>query len=256
MQPFNLVLSGGGIRGVAHLGVIKALQERGMVLEAISGTSSGALVGAFIAAGYTPEETLSIVKENGLLQLARPRLNGGLLSLNKMGELLLRYFPENSFERLNVPLIVVASDLTEGHSDFFSHGELITPLLASASIPILFEPIWVESHQLVDGGVINNLPVEPFLEEDITLIGVNVNPWENGQRASGFFQVMERLVSLHAWQSVKQRKRHCHLFLEPAGLSRFGIFDNSYADQIFELGYQYTKSRLSVWGQIPYSTTV
>lgn len=92
MQPINLVLSGGGVRGIAHLGAVKALQERGAVIEAISGVSSGALMGAFLAAGFTPEEVLHILKENKLYKLLRPGSGEGLLSMRKLEQLLRKHF--------------------------------------------------------------------------------------------------------------------------------------------------------------------
>jgi NTE family protein len=253
MQPVNLVLSGGGIRGVAHLGIVKAILERGMVLEAISGVSSGALLGAFIAAGYEPDEVLGIVKEHGLLQMIRPKLNDGLFTMKGVGQVLKQYFPDDRFERLNIPLIVSCTDLSEGHSDFFTQGELIRPLLASCSIPILFEPVTVDGDQLVDGGFLNNLPVEPFLEDDITLIGVNVNPWMNGMRADSLFQVMERLVTLGAWHTVKSRKKLCDLYFEPQELAGFGLFETERIDEIFEIGYRYAQGHLERLTSIPHS---
>jgi len=222
--------------------------ERGMVIEAISGVSSGALVGAFIAAGYTPEETLEIFKEHRLLHMIRPKFNEGMFSFRHLGEILLKYFPHDSFARLNVPLIVSASDLTDGHSDWFTCGELILPLLASCSMPLIFEPVIVEGDQLVDGGFLNNLPVEPFVEEDVTLVGVNVNPWVSGLRAGSMLQIIERLVDLGAWQTVKARKRYCDFFVEPPALSEFGIFDSNHSDEIFRIGYEYTKARLEAVG--------
>lgn len=250
MQPVNLVLSGGGVRGVAHLGAIKAIQEKGMVIEAVSGTSSGAVAGAFLAAGYTPDETLSIFKTKQLLQFLRPKLNGGLFSVSKIKEVLLDYFPQNSFEKLNVPLIVSCGDLTDGHSDYFSRGELVTPLLASMAIPLLFEPVTIDGDQLVDGAFLNNLPVEPFLEDEVTLIGVHVNPWVRGMHATSVFQIMERVVALGAWQTVKSRKKHCDLFIEPPALSGFGMFDHERIDEIFDIGYAYTLKKLQMIGPL------
>jgi NTE family protein len=254
MQPVNLVLSGGGVRGIAHLGVIKALHEHGVVLEAISGVSSGAMVGAFIAAGYSPEEALEIFKEHRFLQLIRPKFNDGLFSMKRFGEVLLKYFPHDRFERLNIPLIISASDLTDGHSDWFTCGELIRPLLASCSIPLVFEPVTIESDQLVDGGFLNNLPVEPFLEDDVTLIGVHVNPWTSGLQAKSVFQVMERLVALGAWHTVKSRKRLCDVFIEPPALAGYGLFDTDHPDELFRIGYEHTRSRLELLRTMPHST--
>jgi NTE family protein len=253
MQPINLVLSGGGVRGVAHLGVVKALQQRGMVLEAISGVSSGAVAGAFLAGGYTPDEILQILIKRDLFQLLQPQNGHPVMTLEKLGNVLLDYFPDNRFERLNFPLIVSSSDLTQGHSDFFTAGELIRPLLASSSIPVLFEPVLIDGNQLVDGGVLNNLPVEPFLEEDVTLVGVHVNPWVKGRSVNTAFALMDRLMSLGAWQTVKARKKLCDLYLEPPDLCQFGVFDKVDMEDIFKVGYDFASKYMERVGSIPHS---
>ena len=244
MHPVNLVFSGGGVRGIAHIGVVKALQEKGMVIEAVSGVSSGAIAGAFIAAGYTPIETLEIFKSRQLFQFLKPKFNGGLFSVKKIGDMLKDYFPENRFEKLNLPLIVSCSDLTDGHSDYFTRGELINPLLASMAIPLLFEPVIIEGNQLVDGGFLNNFPVEPFIEDEVMTIGVHVNPWVNGLRATSAFQVMERVVTLSTYDTVKSRKKHCNVFLEPPALAQIGMFEYEKADEIFKIGYEFALKKL------------
>jgi NTE family protein len=238
MQPVNLVLSGGGVRGVAHLGAVKALQEHGVVLEAISGVSSGALVGAFLAAGYLPDEVLEIIRQHSLMSLLRPGWNDGLLSMKKLETVLKGYFPDDAFERLNIPLIVSCSDLTEGHTDYFSRGNMIRPILASCSIPVLFQPVEIEGDQLVDGGVINNLPVEPFQEDAITLVGINVNPWKTGVKVDSLASVMERSIALCAWHTVKSRRRFCDVFIEPQELEDFGVFETGRLDELYRIGYE------------------
>lgn len=244
MTPVNLVLSGGGARGIAHLGAIKAIMESDLVINAISGVSAGAVCGAFHCAGYSPEDTLKIVKENKLLYLLRPSFNDGLFHSEKIGEALAKYFPKNSFESLHIPLYVSASDISEGHTDFFSRGELILPLLASSALPVIFQPVTLEQDQLVDGGLLNNLPVEPFVEDDITLVGVHVNPWTNGVKADSAFSVMERSIQLSIYGTVQARKHHCDLFLEPEQLRRFSIYDVDHADALFDIGYRYARERL------------
>jgi NTE family protein len=238
MQPINLVLSGGGTRGVAHLGVVKALHEQGVVIEAISGVSSGALFGAFLAAGMEPVEILALLKEHGLFHFLWPSSSQGLLSMRKLEDALWDLLPVHEFEKLNYPLIVSCSDLTQGHTDYFSKGSLIRPLLASCSLPVLFPPVDIEGDQLIDGGVINNLPVEPFLDEDVTLVGVHVNPWKEGVHADTLLKVMERTIALTAYQNVRSRKRFCDVYIEPEGLASHAVFENDRLDELFEIGYE------------------
>ncbi|MFM7218376.1 MAG: patatin-like phospholipase family protein [Bacteroidota bacterium] len=238
MQPIHLVLSGGGARGVAHLGVVKALQEQGVVIEAISGVSSGALFGAFLAGGLEPEEVLALLQEHNLLRLLRPAASDGILSMHKLEETLWELLPVHEFEKLNYPLIVSCSDLTQGHTDYFSKGDMIKPLLASCAIPVLFPPVEIEGDQLIDGGLINNLPVEPFLDEDVTLVGVHVNPWQEGVLADSILKVMERAIALSAFQNVRSRKRFCDVYIEPQGLVSHAVFETSRLAELFEIGYE------------------
>lgn len=244
MTMVNLVLSGGGARGIAHLGVIKALREADIRFHRISGVSAGAIVGAFIAAGYGPDETRDKIIESKILRLLRPVFNDGLFRMDKMEETLLKYLPGNSFSSLEIPLIVSATDINQGHSVFFNSGELVRPLLASSALPVLFAPVNINGGQFLDGGILNNFPVEPFLEDDLTLIGVHVNPWSVDEKVDSAMEVLERSVLLSIYGSVKMRRQHCQIFLEPEELKRFSIYDIDDAPEIFEIGYRYAKAKM------------
>ena len=165
MQRMNLILSGGGARSVAHLGVVKALLESKVIINSISGVSGGAVAGAFISKGMTPDEILEVVIENAHFSISRPPFSLSLFSQHRMEKVLAKYFPENSFSRLHIPLQVSASNINEGRTDYFSSGELIAPLEASCALPILFTPVLLNGYQYLDGGLLNNLPVEPFLKD-------------------------------------------------------------------------------------------
>src|SRR5436190_11520451 len=126
----NLVLSGGGVRGFAHLGVMKALDEMGVQVDRMSGTSSGAVAAAFIAGGYTPDECKQIFIKEKIFRKLRGTFKPGLLKMDGLIPFLKMYFPENSFESLSKKLIVSATDIVTGKTTYFSEGELIRPLLA------------------------------------------------------------------------------------------------------------------------------
>ena len=239
----NLVLSGGGARGLAHLGVIKVLQETGLTIQKISGVSSGAVIGAFIAAGYKPDDILQIFMENKLLYQIRPSLSGGMFRMTKWEKLLLIYFPNNSFEALNIPLIINAVDINECKTVYFSSGELALPLLASSTVPGLFKPIVINKRQLVDGGVLNNLPVEPLLKDNVKIIASLVNPLMFENKISSVFKIIERSALLAVREKTEERKKQCHISFEPEEISKFSSYAFDNVKEIFETGYRHASGR-------------
>lgn len=167
MQPhhLNMALSGGGARGIAHLGVLAALDELGLPVGALAGASSGAIAATFYAAGFAPREVLKLLQNTSIPRLTRPVFGrNGLLGLEAVGQLLARHLGDNlCFEDLQRPLTLVATDLEAAESVYFNAGPLLPPLLASSAVPILYRPIEYQGRRLVDGGLLNNLPVEPLL---------------------------------------------------------------------------------------------
>lgn len=238
----NLVLSGGGARGLAHLGIIKVLQETGFVIQHISGVSSGAVVSAFICAGFSPEETLKVFMENNLMYRIRPVFNAGIFKLSKWEEILLKHFPKNTFESLGIPLTVNATDINECKEAYFSSGELVTPLLASCSLPGIFEPIVINNRQYVDGGILNNLPVEPFLSGPNKTIALNVNPLTAEESIDSAFKIFDRSFQLALRDKTNQNKKKAHLVIEPDALSKYQIFDLGEGEDIFKVGYDHASS--------------
>ena len=238
----NLALSGGGIRGLAHLGVIKMLHEMGVQINHISGTSSGAIVGAFIAGGYSPEEGLNIFIKQKMFSKVRITLKPGLLKMDKMESFYLNHFPHNSFEGLGKKLTVSATDIISAQTIYFSSGALILPLIASSSVPVIFKPVEYKNFKLLDGGLLNNLPVEPLLQDKLPIIGVHVNPVAAVDNFTNTFRVMERSFNLAVYGNVIERMRLCDLVIEPPELQKFSVYQFSKAEEIFKIGYDYAKS--------------
>ena len=141
MTKIGLVLSGGGARGISHIGAIKALMEEGIIFDIISGTSAGAFIGALLAHGYSPDDILEIFLKtyfSGYLRFGFS--TGGLLRIDRAEEILKKYIPENTFEALKIPLAVTATDINAGEEICFRKGELAKPVLASCCLPGLFKP--------------------------------------------------------------------------------------------------------------------
>ncbi|MEM6845696.1 MAG: patatin-like phospholipase family protein [Bacteroidota bacterium] len=243
-QTIGLVLSGGGARGIAHLGVLKVLDELGIEIGAIAGSSSGAIAGALYASGYSPDEILQIINETNFFRLIRPAISKtGLLKMDSAEWLYNKYLSHNSFENLRIPLTINATDLCQGRTVYFSEGELIRPLMASTCIPVMFEPISVQGKLFVDGGLLNNFPAEALVSICDNIIGSHCNPIDDTFEVINMRTMLERSFLLTINANSYARRNYCDLFIEPPLLKTYHIFDLGKADEIFQIGYDYAKSR-------------
>jgi NTE family protein len=242
-MKIGLVLSGGGARGMAHLGAVKALQEQGVTIDRIAGTSAGAIAGSLLAHGYTPDEILKIIELTPFLRLVRPAFTRmGLLRLDKAEPFYRQYLPHDSFEALQIPLHVVATDLTNGELTVFEEGELIRPILASCCLPGIFEPYLINKRQYVDGAILNNMPVEILENKVDRIIGSHCNPLALHKPLTSMKSVLERSLILAVRSKTRERLAKCHLLIEPPDLSRFDVFDFRRAREIFRIGYEHTRT--------------
>jgi NTE family protein len=245
-MKIGMALSGGGARGFAHLGVLKALQEFGVVIHMLSGTSAGSIVGAFFAHGYTPDQTLSILSNTGILNSVRPAWSwSGILSLDGFKETLKKHFPENSFEALKLPLTIAATEIRLGKIVYFSKGELITPIIASSSIPAVFNPVTFNGNTYIDGGILDNLPVRPLVGKCDFIIGVHTNPVSQKFDIKNAKEITMRSLLMAINVNSTASKAHCNIVIEPPALGTYSPLDISKANEIFEIGYTYTKNNFS-----------
>src|SRR6267143_948914 len=171
-MKIGLALSGGGARGVAHIGVIKALEELGLTFSCISGTSAGSIVGALYAYGYKPGEMLEVIQHVSIFRSVRPAWTWtGLLTMDGMKDLLLKYMPENSFQQLKIPLTIAATEIRFGETHYFTEGELVPAIMASCTVPGVFPPLSLDGGLYVDGGILDNLPVRPLKAKCDFIVG-------------------------------------------------------------------------------------
>jgi NTE family protein len=237
----GLVLSGGGARGISHLGVLKALDELDVPIHRISGTSVGAIVGAFYAAGVRPDDILDIVLKTPLLKVIRPAWTlKGLLSLEGLRKLLLPHFPDNSFSALRLPLTVAATDIAVGKPAYFSQGELIPALQASCSVPAVFAPARVNGSVYVDGGILDNLPAGVIRPACDFLIGVHCNPIRAPFDARNIRSVIERSLLMAINGNTTLSKNLLDLLIEPDAAGNMSTFDLAKGKALFDIGYEFT----------------
>jgi NTE family protein len=241
----GLVLSGGGARGFAHLGVMQALNEAGIFPDIISGTSAGAIVGVLYADGYAPKEILMLMNWASRFDYMRPALpREGLLQINGIMKVLRTNLHSKIFEELKIPLFVTATDLNNGKAVYFSKGDIFEPVMASASIPILFQPVKINDISYVDGGVLDNLPIKPIENDCQFIIGSFVNPTGYIEKISGLINIAERTFLLSMSKDVLEKSKKFDLFIAPPELRNYNLFDPEKSQEIFDVGYNATKEKL------------
>lgn len=242
----GLVLSGGGARGFAHLGAAKAMYEHNIIPDIISGTSAGAIVGAMLAAGKTPDECLAFFLDKKLLSFARPIVSKlGLMVMSGMEERLKAFLGVNNFEDLKIPLVVTASEINEGIAVHFDSGELLPPVIASASIPIMFNPVKINGGMYVDGGMFMNLPVRPIRDKCEKIISVGINAIDSSQKVTNMLHMAERSFHLGLASNTKIDRKMSDVFIEPGNTGKYSVFDLEHIQEIFDLGYKTTQEILN-----------
>jgi NTE family protein len=244
----GLVLSGGGSRGLVHAGVLRALAEAGIRPDCVAGTSAGALIGALYAAGRHAEEMLEFFATTSPFRVSRLARFGkaGWLDTEKIEADFRAWFPQDCFEALERRLFVTATDLVAGRLEIFSSGPLIRPLLASASVPLVFTPTEFGGRLYADGGIVDNFPVEPLRGLCDVILGVYASPLSEMGHAEfdNSIEVLQRALEIGMFHASKRKFHHADIVLAPPALSRYGTFDLKRHPEILELGYAAARARL------------
>ncbi|MEG1586311.1 MAG: patatin-like phospholipase family protein, partial [Bacteroidales bacterium] len=278
-KTVGLVLGGGGAKGAAHVGVLKVLEEAGIPIDYIAGTSIGAIVGAFYACGHDAHEIDSLMRQlnwklllsdqsphNNLFYHTKEKewkyvlnlpikkqisLPAGIINgqniLNLFSDLTVGYHDLSSFNNLPIPFACVATDLTKGNSITLDSGSLPLAMRASMSIPGIFMPVTLDSMILVDGGVLNNLPtnVVKAMGADIT-IGVDLSTGKlTNEDLKTFNGVVEKIVDMMGNKEYLQNKKELDLCLNP-DLKGFGTmsFSTGAMDSMYQSGIEVARKHL------------
>jgi len=245
----GLVLSGGGVRGIAHIGLIKVLEDHDIIPDIISGTSSGALVGALYAKGYPAETMMDFFHNTPLFRISFFAKNKpGLLDMEKYQTYLKEYFPEDSFELLKKQLYVTATNLEYGRLDYFSSGELIKPLLASAALPPVFSPVMINVSLYVDGGIMNNFPVDPLQNTCDFILSSFVNPIErvDKENLNSTRKVLDRIYHLGNYSAAQVKFNLCQYVFRPNGIENISTLDKKQIDIAYQIGYDHALKEIDV----------
>ncbi len=270
-HAIGLVLSGGGARGFAHVGVARALREAGVTLDYVAGCSAGAIVAAGIAANWDDAHLVAalragFVEDNPLSDITLPLV--AMHSGRKASALLRQAFGALAIEDLRLPYFCVSTDLTNGVLHIHDRGSLWLALRASTAIPGVVPPVFSAHRVLVDGGVIDNLPVAEMrrrLGGEIIAVDVGGNyrietnleadalpPWwrllmlQRGRKKTfpGIAQLLWRAVMVNSDATAARQRRQSTLLLKP-DLAGIDLFDWQQFDHVVELGYRHALGHLA-----------
>lgn len=237
----GIALSGGGAKGFAHLGVLQALNEKGIYPEIISGTSAGAFAGVLYADGHTPTEILSFFKKKVFREFAEFTIpHGGFFKSDGFSTFLKKHLRARTFEELKIPLFAVATDIEYGESKIFNSGPLIPAVIASCSVPIVFRPVEINKKYYVDGGLFKNFPVSTIRRECTKIIGVNVSPIMKAEYRSSIKYIAERSFHYMSGSNTLLDRNLCDYLIESTSLSQYSMFDLEHVEDIFQAGYNLT----------------
>lgn len=199
----NLVLSGGGEKGVAHLAMLKKIEQLNLRLASISGCSAGAIVGAMYASGTSLDDIFNFFKQTEMFKLSWMTFSKpGLFNTNKYKTRLEGNMAAD-FSDLKIPLHVNTTNIQNGNSYYFSKGTLIDKVLASCAIPGFFNPVEIDGELHSDGGVLDNFPVKPFVDSDIPVVGsyVNLPSYKNRKSLNTTIKVAIHAMKLKSFAS-------------------------------------------------------
>lgn len=240
-KPFRigLALSGGGAKGFAHIGAIKALEEYGLKPDIVSGVSAGSLVGVLYCDGYSPDEIEKLfepIKFLDFAEIVMPKKS--FLTMHGFKSFLTKNIRSKKFEDLKTPLMIVATDLDHGESVIFDSGDsLAAKVAASCSIPVLFPPQLINGVNCVDGGVLKNFPVSLLKDKCEIVIGVNATPLVMKEYKKTVLSIAERSYGFMFKANSLQDRDLCDLLIETKETYSYNLFDTHHISEIVDIGY-------------------
>jgi len=234
----GLALSGGGVRGFAHIGALRAFEDVGIKPDIIAGVSAGSVVAAFYASGMKADEIFNIMTSIDMSKFLQLDISkSGLLKLDKFRKFIAKNLPVENIEELQLPAIIAATDIEQQHEMPFTEGNIAERVVASCSIPLVFKPMKIGKSYYVDGGVLHNLPsfyLRPICKK---VIGINVSPSKLGPLKMNVKALAYRTYKLMALRNVLADKQLCDLLVDIVSIQQIGTFDTKAADRIAQKGY-------------------
>ena len=266
----GLVLSGGGAKGLAHIGVLKVIDSLGIQVDYIGGTSMGAVVGGLYASGYTANQLDSIFSKidvDALLQDYTPResksfyekrndeiyaltlpfnnfklglpsgLSKGLYNFNLMSRLTQHVSDVRDFDKLPIPFLCIATDVETGEQIVLDEGILAQAIIASGALPTLYSPVEINGRLLIDGGVVNNYPIEELKNRGIDfIIGIDVQDGlKNREQLKDVTAVLSQINNFSMIEKMEGKRSLTNIYIKP-DIKGFSVVSFDKGQEIIKKG--------------------
>jgi len=217
-RTLGLALGGGFARGIAHIGVLKVLEEEGIPVDYVAGTSVGAIIGAGYCSGMTAAELADMAKTLRLSNFARLTLSRyGFYNNDRMVRFFARVLKQHTFEELRIPLAITATEFRTGEAAVFTKGKLVDPIRASCAYPGMFLPVEIDGLSYIDGMLAYAVPTTPLRQMGADrVIGIYLSAhWNNAKPPRHLFEVIGQCFSIAQAKLAESWKKDANLVIEP-----------------------------------------
>lgn len=245
-MKYGLALGGGAAKGAAHIGVLQALEEQGITLHAIAGTSVGAIIAAFYAFGKSTDDIYTIAESMSLSHISGFTLKKkGFSTTDRLESLLVEQLGNVNIEDAAIPLSVVASNIRTGKKQVFTEGNLAKAVAASAAVPGLFIPVEINGEEFVDGGLLENVPVSPLKTMGANMvIAVDLDGGDGFEAPNDVFDVLSNAldIAINSKTKAQLKQANIRLYLNLREFSRTDNRDRT--AELVAVAYLHAKKKL------------
>ena len=243
----GLALGGGGAKGVAHIGVLRAIENASVKPDYVAGTSVGAMVAAMYAFNISIDTITNIARDLTLAQITTFKLSKtGFFSADPLREILIEHLGEVNIEDASIPLAIVAADLKTGEEVIFTEGPVADAVCASASIPGVYIPMNLDGRTLVDGGIVQTVPVRAVKDMGAgVIIASQLGGVGAYEEPKNVLDVMRNAFNIALSRRTKEEVKQADLLIA-MDLKDFSIADNTERyDELFTIGYDTATKELT-----------
>jgi NTE family protein len=243
----GLALGGGGAKGVAHIGVLKALEDAKIKPDYISGTSVGSMVASMYAFNVSIDSIANVARDLTLAQITTFKFKKtGFFTADPLKEILIEYIGEVNIEDAPIPLSIVATDLTSGEEVVFTEGPLADAVCASASIPGVYIPMTLNGRTLIDGGIVQSVPIRPLKAMGAgVIIASQLGGLGRYEEPKNVLDVMRNAFDIALSHRTKEEVKQADLLIA-MDLRDFSIADNTERyEELFSIGYDTATKELT-----------
>ena len=244
-KKIGLALGGGAVLGAAHIGIFKALDELDIPISCVAGTSIGAFVASLFAFGKNWQEMKEISGDINWLDVSSLTLSQyALLSNKKIGELIKGTIGDVEFNQADIPLAVITTDISTGQKVILKEGNVAQSVMASTCIPGVFKPVNIDNRQLVDGGIVENVPISPLLEMGADIIlAVDLLGKPLYKKPEHIIGVLINSFYIFMMNITKMQTEKADVILAP-DLSKYNLIDTHQVPELIQIGYLEAKKVL------------